>query len=252
MYQNAAILAAFLLIYSAVAGRIERSWISGPIVRLLRPVRVGHAAHEHQWRGVTRSGRTDPCHGSFHRCRQRGFQRRQAQPWAPGAAAADRPALDDRARFPHRCDRVPLTGNPGDSFAGGDAGADRCGAGEASRDEPRGAGGYARGTQSRERPKRRHLCADRGAPARAGGHPDRRRDHGACRSGGSGRDRYRADRRPRADLVDHLDAGFAEGHGCISEHWVEIPIVALAAACFAAAQRRAAVASSRALSAGSC
>jgi sodium/hydrogen antiporter len=32
MYQNAAILAAFLLIYSAVAGRIERSWISGPIV----------------------------------------------------------------------------------------------------------------------------------------------------------------------------------------------------------------------------
>src|SRR5271156_632565 len=32
MYQNYAILAAFLLIYSAVAGRVERSWISGPIV----------------------------------------------------------------------------------------------------------------------------------------------------------------------------------------------------------------------------
>ena len=32
MYQNAAILAMFLLIYSAVAGRVERSWISGPIV----------------------------------------------------------------------------------------------------------------------------------------------------------------------------------------------------------------------------
>jgi sodium/hydrogen antiporter len=32
MYQNAAMLAVFLLIYSAVAGRIERSWISGPIV----------------------------------------------------------------------------------------------------------------------------------------------------------------------------------------------------------------------------
>ena len=29
---------------------------------------------------------------------------------------------------------------------------------------------------------------------------------------------------------------FAQGHGWISEHWVEIPIVALAAACFAAAQ----------------
>jgi NhaP-type Na+/H+ or K+/H+ antiporter len=32
MYQNAAMLAIFLLIYSAIAGRIERSWISGPIV----------------------------------------------------------------------------------------------------------------------------------------------------------------------------------------------------------------------------
>jgi hypothetical protein len=32
MYQNAAILAAFLLIYSAFAGRVERSWISRPIV----------------------------------------------------------------------------------------------------------------------------------------------------------------------------------------------------------------------------
>ena len=32
MYQNAALLAAFLLIYSAIAGRVERSLISGPIV----------------------------------------------------------------------------------------------------------------------------------------------------------------------------------------------------------------------------
>jgi sodium/hydrogen antiporter len=32
MYQNAAMLAAFLLIYSAVAGWVERSWISGPII----------------------------------------------------------------------------------------------------------------------------------------------------------------------------------------------------------------------------
>ena len=32
MYQNAALLAVFLLIYSVVAGRIERSFISGPIV----------------------------------------------------------------------------------------------------------------------------------------------------------------------------------------------------------------------------
>ena len=32
MYENAALLAAFLLIYSAIAGRIGRSFISGPIV----------------------------------------------------------------------------------------------------------------------------------------------------------------------------------------------------------------------------
>jgi len=32
MYQNLAILAAFLLLYSVIAGRIDRSWISGPIV----------------------------------------------------------------------------------------------------------------------------------------------------------------------------------------------------------------------------
>ena len=32
IYQNAAMLATFLLIYGAVAGRIERSRISGPIV----------------------------------------------------------------------------------------------------------------------------------------------------------------------------------------------------------------------------
>jgi NhaP-type Na+/H+ or K+/H+ antiporter len=32
MYQNAAVFAVFLLLYSAVAGRVERSWVSGPIV----------------------------------------------------------------------------------------------------------------------------------------------------------------------------------------------------------------------------
>ena len=32
MYQTLAILALFVLVYSSVAGRIERSWISGPIV----------------------------------------------------------------------------------------------------------------------------------------------------------------------------------------------------------------------------
>ena len=41
MYQNAAILAALLLIYSAVAGRVERSWLSGPIVFTAAGVLLG-------------------------------------------------------------------------------------------------------------------------------------------------------------------------------------------------------------------
>ncbi|MBV8092282.1 MAG: cation:proton antiporter [Acetobacteraceae bacterium] len=32
MYQNAALLAGCMLLYSAIAGRVERSWISGPIL----------------------------------------------------------------------------------------------------------------------------------------------------------------------------------------------------------------------------
>jgi hypothetical protein len=31
MYQTLAILALFIVVYSSVAGRIERSWLSGPI-----------------------------------------------------------------------------------------------------------------------------------------------------------------------------------------------------------------------------
>ncbi len=46
MYQNAAILAGFLLIYSSIAGRVERSWLSGPILftaagLLLGPYGIG-------------------------------------------------------------------------------------------------------------------------------------------------------------------------------------------------------------------
>ena len=32
MYESLALLAIFILIYSSVAGAVERSWISGPIV----------------------------------------------------------------------------------------------------------------------------------------------------------------------------------------------------------------------------
>ena len=51
MYQNAATLAAFLLIYSAFAGRVARSWISGPIVFtglgfILGPDGLGRDPHQ--------------------------------------------------------------------------------------------------------------------------------------------------------------------------------------------------------------
>jgi NhaP-type Na+/H+ or K+/H+ antiporter len=51
MYQTLAILALFILVYSSVAGRIERSWISGPIVftvfgLLIGPVGLGLLSFE--------------------------------------------------------------------------------------------------------------------------------------------------------------------------------------------------------------
>ncbi|MGD9081695.1 MAG: cation:proton antiporter [Desulfobacterales bacterium] len=41
MYQTLAILALFVLVYSSVAGRIERSWISGPIIFTLFGLLIG-------------------------------------------------------------------------------------------------------------------------------------------------------------------------------------------------------------------
>ena len=55
--------------------------------------------------------------------------------------------------------------------------------------------------------------------------------HACCQG-----DRDWADRRAGLTWLTTLMLRFAESRGWISEHWVEIPIVALAAACFAAAQ----------------
>jgi len=41
MYQNLTILALFVVVYSSVAGRIERSWISGPIIFTLFGLLIG-------------------------------------------------------------------------------------------------------------------------------------------------------------------------------------------------------------------
>ncbi|CAH2602759.1 Sodium:proton antiporter [Rhodovastum atsumiense] len=41
LYQNIAVLAAFLLAYAFVAGRVERSWLSGPIIFTLAGLALG-------------------------------------------------------------------------------------------------------------------------------------------------------------------------------------------------------------------
>ncbi|MGD8755412.1 MAG: hypothetical protein PVF98_07085, partial [Desulfobacterales bacterium] len=41
MYQTLAILALFTLVYSSIAGRVERSWISGPIIFTLFGLLIG-------------------------------------------------------------------------------------------------------------------------------------------------------------------------------------------------------------------
>ena len=84
MYQNAAMLAASFLIYSAVAGRIERSWISGPIVFvgvgfILGPDALGVLRLNITGEGLRTSGRTHIGYGFVHRRCQRGFRRPQAQ-----------------------------------------------------------------------------------------------------------------------------------------------------------------------------
>ena len=41
MYQDLAILALFILVYSSVAGRVERTWVSGPIVFTIFGLLIG-------------------------------------------------------------------------------------------------------------------------------------------------------------------------------------------------------------------
>lgn len=41
MYQNLALIAAFVLFYSAIAGRVERTWISGPMVFIAFGLLIG-------------------------------------------------------------------------------------------------------------------------------------------------------------------------------------------------------------------
>ena len=242
MYENGAMLAVFLLIYSAVAGRIERSLISGPIVFTAAGFILGADGL-----GILR------IHIDGEGLRILA-ELTLAMVLFTDAANADFSIVKRNLDLPKR---LLLIGLPltivlgfvvaavifpqleifGNGPVGGDVGADRRGAGRTGRDQSGGAAGDARGAQSGKRSQRRHLRADRRLVARTSGrHADRGRDCGACRSGGRRGNRYRADRRACVDLADHVDAAICRKPRLDQRALGGIPIVALAAACFAAAQ----------------
>ena len=112
MYEDAAILAAVVLLYSAAAGRIGRSWLSGPILFTAAGLILGPAGIDALRLPLTATVLrtlaefalamvlfTDAAHADLS-CRA--THRRAAR-----AAAADRPAADHRARLPDRAVRLP-------------------------------------------------------------------------------------------------------------------------------------------------
>src|SRR5271166_3841125 len=106
MYEDAAILAAVVLLYSAAAGRVGRSWLSGPILftaaGFVRSGGAGRVAAAVDGRRSAAAGRAGARDGAVHRRGARGPDGRAAHGRVAGAAAADRPAADDRARLPDR------------------------------------------------------------------------------------------------------------------------------------------------------
>ena len=152
MYQNAAFLAVFLLIYSAVAGRIERSLISGPIVFTAIGFILGADGL-----GVLRINIT----GEGLRLLA---ELTLAMVLFTDAANADFGVVRRNLGLPERLLGVglPLTILLGFLFAaivfpslgilemasaGGDTRSDRCRARQAGRDERDSAAGHARGAQ---------------------------------------------------------------------------------------------------------
>ena len=158
--------------------------------------------------------------------------------WTAAAAAADRPAAHHRARilgcrgvvsdagFLHRC------------AARDAAGADRCRARSASGNERSGTRRDARGAQPRKRAERWNLRTSHNHPARLRDRNGNQAQHDSAR----GRGHYRGNRNwppcrccaGRRPLCRFLR--IATRHHWTSEHWLHIPVVALAALCFATAQ----------------
>src|SRR5215472_6223581 len=97
MYENAALLAVFLLIYSAIAGRVERSLISGPIVFtavgfILGPDVFGVLRININGEGLRILAELTLAMVLFTDAANADFGLVPAQPWPPGAATAHRSA----------------------------------------------------------------------------------------------------------------------------------------------------------------
>jgi sodium/hydrogen antiporter len=107
MYQNAAILSVFVLVYSAVAGWVKRSWLSGPIVftvagLLLGPFGLG-LVHLNLGAGGLRWLAELTLAPVLFTMRQTRISTSSDEHRRAGKAIVDRHSVDNRAR-PPGCD----------------------------------------------------------------------------------------------------------------------------------------------------
>ena len=219
MYQNAAILAAFLLIYGAIAGRVERSWLSGPMVFIavglvLGPFGLGFVRLNLGAQGLRTLAEltlamvlfTDAANADFDIVRRNiGIPERLLLIGLPLTIVFG--FLVAMVMFPGI---APLE----IGAARGVAGADRRGARQTRGDQSDRALGDARGAQHRKRAQRRNLCPDRGAAAGPRGrHPYRARHDNSRRYGGCRRAGDRVRRRPCCDFIDHSPAALCRAPG---------------------------------------
>ena len=147
MYQNAALLAVFLLIYGAIAGRVERSLFSGPIVFtgvgfILGPDGLGVLRIEISGEGLRLLAEmtlamvlfTDAANADFAVVRRNlGLPERLLRIGLP---------LTIVLGFFVGSDCVPLARYFGNGITGGAACPDGCGARQTHGDEPGSAGGH--------------------------------------------------------------------------------------------------------------
>src|SRR5215471_9923362 len=212
MYENAAMLAVFLLIYSAIAGRIERSLISGPIVFtavgfILGADGLGILRIHIDGEGLRLLAEltlamvlfTDAANANFSIVKRNlGLPERLLGIGLPLTIVLG--FLAAAVVFP-RLEILEMT-----LLAAILAPTDAA-LGKPVVTNPAVLAAMREALNLESGSQRWHLRADCRAVARTGrGDADRGRDLVARRSGGCRSDRYRADRRSRLDVVDHLDA----------------------------------------------